>query len=276
MKLNLTKPLVIFDLETTGLSVTKDKIIQIAILKIFPDDRPNELKTKYINPQVPIPEEVTKITGITDDMVKDAPTFERIAKSLLDFIGPDSDLCGYNSNRFDVPMLSEHFSKLGIDLDMSNRRHIDVKRIFHKLEERKLSDAYKKYIGKDMENAHDAGADVMATYAVLEAMLDYYKGTEYTDKDGNVIVDPLQNDVDSLSDFTKDFDNVDFAGTMKFNKDGVPVFGFGKYQGKPVVQTLSKDKSYYDWIMTKGEFLTDTKKIIEKMMDEYNNKFIKT
>lgn len=272
MKLNLEKDLICFDIESTGLSVKNDRIVQLAIIKIFADGREKLVKSRLVNPGIPIPKEASDVHHITDEMVADQPTFERIAKSLFDLIG-DSDLCTFNGNRFDIPMLMEEFSRVGFELDMTNRNCVDVKRIFHRMERRDLKAAYQFYCGKTLDGAHDALNDVKATLGVLECMLDYYKGKDCIDKDDVVIAEPIVNDVKALADFTKDFDSVDFTGTIKLNKDDVPVFGFGKYQGQSVVECLSKDKSYYDWIMTKGEFTTDTRKIISNLMNEYNNKF---
>lgn len=273
MKLNLNKDLICFDIESTGLSVKNDRIVQLAIIKIFADGRENLVKTRLINPCIPIPKEASDVHHITDDMVKDQPSFDRVAKSLFDLIG-DSDFCTFNGNRFDIPMLMEEFSRSGFELDMTNRSCIDVKRIFHRMERRDLKAAYQFYCKKPLEGAHDALNDVKATVEVLESMLDYYKEVDCVDKDDTVIEKPIQNNMQSLSDFTKDFDNVDFAGTIKLNSDNIPVFGFGKYQGQPVTTVLEKDKSYYDWIMTKGEFTTQTRKILFEIMDDYRKKYI--
>lgn len=268
MKLNLEKDLAIVDLETTGLSVTKDRIVQIAILKVFADGRPNELKVKLINPEIPISKEASEITGITDEMVKNEPTFKKLAKGVKDFLS-NCDLCGFNSNRFDFPLLFEEFNRAGIDFDISSTKFIDVKRIFHNMEQRTLSAAKMFYCGTKMENAHDAGADVTATFEVLEAMLDKYKDVDYENKSGEIIKNPIQNNIESLYEFTKDTGSVDFSGTMRYDENNVPVFNFGKYQGKSVGEMLSKDKKYYDWIMNIGEFTNDTRKMIKKIVEEY-------
>jgi len=273
MKLNLEKDLICFDIESTGLSVKNDRIVQLAIIKIFADGRENLVKTRLINPGIPIPKAASDVHHLTDDMVKDQPSFDRVAKSLFDLIG-DSDFCTFNGNRFDIPMLMEEFSRAGFELDMTNRNCIDVKRIFHRMERRDLKAAYQFYCKKPLEGAHDALNDVKATVEVLESMLDYYKGVDCVDKDDTVVSEPIQNNMESLANFTKDFDSVDFAGTIKLNSDNVPVFGFGKYQGQPVTIVLEKDKSYYDWIMTKGEFTTQTRKIIFELMDEYRKKHV--
>jgi DNA polymerase-3 subunit epsilon len=273
MKLKLEKDLVCFDIESTGLSVKNDRIVQLAIIKIFADGRENLVKTRLINPGIPIPKEASDVHHITDEMVKDEPYFDRVAKSLFDLIG-DSDFCTFNGNRFDIPMLMEEFARAGFELDMTNRNCIDVKRIFHRMERRDLKAAYQFYCKKPLEGAHDALNDVKATVEVLESMLDYYNGIDCIDKDDTVIEKPIQNDMQLLADFTKDFDSVDFAGTIKLNSDNVPVFGFGKYQGQSVVLMLEKDKSYYDWIMTKGEFTSQTRKIITDLMIEHIKKYM--
>ncbi len=268
MKLNLKNDIVVLDLETTGLSVTKCKIIQIALLKIFADGRPNELKTKYINPECPIPAEVTEITGITNEMVMNEKPFKTYAKGVLSFVG-DADIVTFNGNRFDIPIFMEHMYAAGLELDMTNRKAIDVKRIFHRMERRDLKAAYKFYTGKDMEGAHDAGNDCMATAAVLESMLDKYENVDFVDKHDEIIKAPIKNDMQALHEFTKDFDEIDFMGTMKYDKNGVPVFNFGKYQGMPVATSLIGDLKYYDWIMNKGDFTRDTRKIINDIVKKH-------
>lgn len=268
MKLNLTKDIVVFDLETTGLSCAKDKIIQIAILKIFADGRPNETKVRYVNPEMPIPAKVTEITRITDEMVKDAPTFSKLAKGILSFIG-DSDLCGFNSARFDLPLLCQEFYRAGIEFDMTNRKHVDVKRLFHRMEPRDLRAAYRKFIGGEIENAHDAGSDVTATFEVLEAMLDAYNGVDCIEKDDKIIASPVVNDIEALHEFTKNYGELDYEGWIKQNEDGKIVFGKGKYQDQELVPMLLQDKNYYDWIMFKGDFTQDTRKKMALLVNNY-------
>lgn len=273
MKLKLERNLIVFDIESTGLSVKNDRILQLAIIKLHADNSSPLERKRLINPTIPIPVEASAVHGITDEMVKDQPTFAQISKNLYELIN-DSDFCTFNGNRFDIPMLMEEFYRCGIELDMTDRKCVDVKRIFHRMERRDLKAAYQFYCGKNLEGAHDAMNDVRATLGVLECMLERYDGKDCIDKDDTVIPTPIVNDIQALSDFTKDFDNVDFAGTVKLNQEGVPVFGFGKYQGQSVVECLSKDKSYYDWIMTKGEFTTETRKIIHSMMETYRKTFI--
>jgi len=272
MKLNLTKDLIVFDLESTGLSVVKDRIIQIAILKVYADDKPNELKVKYVNPERPIPQKITDITGITDEMVKNQPTFKQIAKGLNQFIGQGTDLCGFNSGRFDLPMLIEHFNHAGIDFDMSDRRHVDVKRLWHRMALRNLAQASRTFLGHPIENAHDAGADTQATLDVLEAMLDAYNGVDCINTDDSIIISPIINDIEALHEFSKNFGELDFDGWIKQREDGKIVFGKGKYQDQEMAPILSSDKSYYDWMMFKGDFTNDTRKKIECLMLDYRNK----
>lgn len=269
MELKLERNLIVFDIESTGLSVKNDRIVQLAVIKLYADGSERTERKRLINPLIPIPHEASAVHGITDDMVRDQPPFSQVAKNLFNLID-DSDFCTFNGNRFDIPMLMEEFARCGIELDMSDRKCIDVKRIYHRMERRDLKAAYQFYCGKTLEGAHDAMNDVKATLGVLECMLEFYNGKDCIDKDDVVIPTPIINDMGALSDFTKDFDNVDFAGTVKMNKDGVPVFGFGKYQGQGVGECLVRDRKYYDWIMTKGEFTSETRKIIDKLVKEYS------
>ncbi len=246
-KLNLTRPLAFFDIETTGLNVATDRIVEISVLKIFPPDGGRkESKTLLINPTIPIPKEVTKIHGITDVDVADAPTFNDCAKELAVFFG-DSDLAGYNCNYFDIPLLMEEFLRAGIDFDMQDRKMVDVQGIFHKKEERTLSAAYKFYCGKSLENAHSAEADITATHEILEAQLEKYPD--------------LKNDVGFLHNFASRSKRVDFSGRFIYNEKGIIVFNFGKHAGKPAEEIFIKEPSYYSWMMN-GEFSLHTKKII--------------
>lgn len=270
MKLNLTKDVVIFDAETTGLSVSRDKIIQLAILKIHADGSPNIEKCRYINPEIRISEEATKIHGITNEMVEDAPTFKKIAKSILELIG-DSDFITFNGNRFDIPMLMEEFARCGMELDMTNRKAVDGLRIFHQFERRTLKSAYKFYCNKVLENAHDAMVDVKATYEVVESQLDRYKGVDWENDKGEIVKEPVQNDVQKLFEFTKNPLELDFQGKVILNPEGVAVFSFGKLQGKPVGESLVADVKYHNWIIN-GDFTTDTKKVIDKLVMEYKEK----
>lgn len=267
MKLNLKKDLIIFDLESTGLSVRKDKIVQIAMLKIFADGRPNELKTKYINPERPIPIEATEVHGITNEMVANEQPFKKYAQGILAYIG-DSDIGTFNGNHFDIPMLMEHFEDAGLQLDMSHRAVVDVKRIYHQMERRDLKAAYIFYTGKKMDGAHDAGNDCLATFEVLEAMLDKYKDVDCIDKHDIIIEKPVKNDIEQLDLFTRDFNSIDFQGKFKYDKSNIPVFGFGKYQGQPVLTTLKTDQGYYKWMLDtyKSDFTRDSLRVLNDIM----------
>jgi len=258
MDLNLNRPLVIFDLETTGVNVATDRIVEIAILKIFPDGH-EELRRHLVNPTIPIPPEVTAIHGISDEDVKDMPPFKEIAGNLNAFL-QNCDLVGYNSIKFDIPVLVEEFLRAGIEFDMKSRRFIDVQNIFHKMEQRTLKAAYKFYCSKELINAHSAEADTRATYEILKAQLDRYDGAEYTDPSGKVST-PVVNDVKALHDFSFYNRNADLAGQIIYNNKGQEVFNFGKHKGKPVEEVFKQEPSYYDWMM-KGEFLLSTKKLI--------------
>ncbi len=248
MKLNLKNPIVFFDLETTGVNITSDRIVEISYLKVFPNG--NEVsRTMRINPEMHIPEQASEVHGIYDDDVKDCPTFKQVAKDVAhDFEG--ADIAGFNSNRFDVPLLAEEFLRAGVDLDMTRRKFIDVQVIFHKMEQRTLSAAVKFYCGKELEGAHSADADTRATYEVLQAQLDRY--------------DELQNDIAWLSEFSSHTRNVDFAGRIVYDDKGVEVFNFGKYKGIPVVEVLRRDPGYYSWIM-QGDFSLNTKQVLTRI-----------
>jgi DNA polymerase III subunit epsilon len=245
MKLNLKNPLIFFDLEATGLSINNDRIIELSYLKVFPDGR-EESKTFRINPEMPIDPKATAVHGILIEDLKDCPTFKEIAKTLVNtFEG--CDYAGYNSNKFDLPMLAEEFLRCDIDFDLKKRKFIDVQVIFHKREQRTLSAAYKFYCSKDLENAHSAEADTRATYEVLQSQLD-----RYTD---------LENDMDKLSEFSTQNVNVDFAGRIILNEKNVEVFNFGKYRNVPVEEVFEKDPAYYGWMMN-NDFPLYTKKIL--------------
>ncbi|RLD63205.1 MAG: 3'-5' exonuclease [Bacteroidetes bacterium] len=258
MQLNLKRPIVFFDLETTGLDVVNDRIVEISIVKVSPDGK-EEIKTKRLNPTIPISEEATKIHHITNEDVKDEPTFKSIAKSLAKFI-EGCDIAGFNSNKFDVPLLVEEFLRADVDIDMKKRKFIDVQSIFHKMEKRTLIAAYKFYCNKDLTQAHSAEADTLATYEVLKAQLDLYKDVDYQDTDGSKSK-PIINDVDALSEFSSQTKNVDFAGRIVYDKNGVEVINFGKHKGKPVEEVLKKEPSYYNWIMN-NDFPLYTKKVL--------------
>jgi DNA polymerase-3 subunit epsilon len=245
MKLNLKNPIIFFDLETTGINVATDRIVELSYLKI--DTIGNELsRTIKVNPGIPIPAKATEIHGITDEDVKDAQTFNEIAKSVAkEFEG--CDLAGYNSVRFDIPLLAEEFLRAGVDIDMMKRKFVDVQVIFMKKEPRTLEAALKFYCGKDLDNAHSAEADTRATYEILQAQLEHYSD--------------LENDIASLAEFSAHNRNVDFAGRIIYDENDVEIFNFGKYKGKLVTDVLAKDPGYYGWMM-QGDFPLYTKKVL--------------
>lgn len=249
MKLNLKNPIVFFDLETTGVNITNDRIVELCYIKVYPNGN-EESKSMRINPEMHIPETSSAIHGIFDEDVRDCPTFKQIAKDLAHTL-EGCDLAGFNSNRFDIPVLVEEFLRAGIDIDLSKRKFVDVQNIYHKLERRTLSAAYKFYCGKDLENAHSAMADTQATYEVLKAQLDHYP-------------DELQNDVAFLADFSKMSNNVDFAGRMVYDDQGVEIFNFGKYKGRAVKDVLRTDPGYYGWIL-QGDFARNTKQVLTQI-----------
>lgn len=254
MALQLARPIVFIDLETTGMNIATDRVIEIAIVKIMPD-RTKLVKHKLINPQMPIPKASTEIHGITDDKVKGAPTFREAANELKQFID-NADLSGYNSNRFDIPLLMEEFLRAGIELDMSNRRMLDVQTIFHMMEKRTLEAAYKFYCAKDLLNAHSAEADAIATWEVLEAQLERYKH--------------LGNTIDTVLEFTGEEKYVDFARRFVLDNN-VEVFNFGKHKGRSVVEVLKAEPQYYDWMM-RGDFPLHTK---QKLTEIFNRTLLK-
>ena len=249
MNLNLKNPLVFFDLETTGINITRDRIVEISLLKISPNGK-EETKTRRINPEMPIPPEATNIHKITDDDVKDCPTFKQIAKSLTEML-EGCDMAGFNSSRFDVPMLAEEFLRAGVDFDTSKRKFIDVQIIFHRKEQRTLAAAYEFYCNKVLEDAHSAEYDTKATYEVLKSQLDRYED--------------LENSVDFLSTEYSSFNNnVDLAGRIIKNEKGIEVFNFGKHRGKSVSEVLKNEPSYYSWMM-EGDFPLNTKQVLTKL-----------
>lgn len=284
MKLNLTKPLVVFDLETTGLDIVNDRIFQLSYIKVYPDGK-EERENIYFNPQKPIPQEVIELTGTTNEDVADKPTFKALSKELEEKFS-DCDFAGYNSNHFDVPMLSEEFYRAGINFDFSKCRLIDAQAIFHKMERRNLAAAYKFYCGRKMEEdfqAHRADEDTEATYRVLMGQLDKYNPATAEEPDR-----ALPNDMDVLAEFSKNNNNVDFAGRIVWkemadadnkpllDKDGKPrlheVFNFGKYKGWDVAEVLHRDPGYYSWILG-GDFTYNTKQVLTRIrLREFNNR----
>ena len=246
MELNLRNPLIFFDLETTGVNAAKDKIVEISYIKVYPNGK-EESNTIRVNPGRHIPEEATAVHHITDDDVKNCPSFKDVAKE-LSRVFEGCDIAGFNSNRFDLPLLVEEFLAAGVNIDMTKRKFIDVQTIFHKMEQRTLVAAYKFYCGKNLEDAHSADADTRATYEVLKAQLDRYPS--------------LQNDVNFLSEFSTQNKNVDFAGRIIYNDKNVEVFNFGKHKGCPVEEVFRTiDRGYYDWMM-QGDFPQNTKNVI--------------
>ena len=264
VKFNLENTLVFFDIEATGLNVVKDRIVQLALIKFSPGSETPEEWEMMINPgAVLISEEAYAIHGISAEMVASKPTFDQIAAKLVDFIG-GADLAGYNSDRFDIPMLMEEFARAGIDFNMDNRRSIDVQKIFYKMEPRTLSAAYKLYCDKFIDNAHDALADVRATVDVLKGQLVRYEGVDMMDGDGFTHPSPIKNDVEVLSKFTSNAMMVDATQRFKRNHKGEVVFNFGKYVGKNAAKILQNDKQYYNWILEK-DFSAQVKQIVKKL-----------
>lgn len=255
MKLNLKRPIAFFDLESTGVNVASDRIVELSFLKINPDGT-EEIRTRRINPTIPIPLEASLIHGIYDEDVVNEPTFSQVANDLAKFL-KNADLGGYNSNKFDIPMLVEEFLRTDIDFEMDGKKTVDVQNIFHQMEQRTLKAAYKFYCSKEIEHAHSAEADIKATYEVLLAQLDKYKEVEFQDKKGNKSV-PVVNDVESLHKFSTLNQVVDFAGRMVFGEDGIEVFNFGKHKGKKVEAVFISEPSYFEWMMH-GDFTLDTK-----------------
>lgn len=266
IRLNLDRDLVFFDVETTGLNVIRDRIIQIALIKIHKNGQPDTEFMSLINPGIPISEESMMIHGITPKDLANKPTFVQVAQSIWDFIG-NSDLAGYNSNRFDVPMLMEEFARVGMEFDLSKRRLIDVQRIFYKMEPRTLKAAYRLYCGKELEDAHNALADVRATLDVFKGQLQAYENKDLLNEDGNIIPAPIKNDMQALHTFTNDLNFLDATQKLRVQPDGKVVFNFGKYNGQSVKEVLAKDKNYYFWIQEK-EFSSQVKQIIKQMMKE--------
>jgi len=256
MQLNLNKPICFFDLETTGINITKDRIVEISILKVNPDGS-EEKKTWLVNPEMSIPEVVVAVHGITNEKVANEPTFKELAKEINSWI-KDADLCGFNSNRFDIPLLAEEMLRAGVDFDMKNRQSVDVQTIFHKMEQRTLTAAFKFYCDKSLEDAHSAEADTMATYEVLKAQLDRY--------------DDLENDTAFLADFSSRKKIADFAGFIAYDKEGHECFSFGKHKGKKVTEILEKEPGYFGWLLS-ADFPLYTKKVLTAIkLRAFNNK----
>lgn len=255
MDLNIKTPIAFFDLEATGINISTDRIVEISILKIFPDSS-QELKTLKINPTVPIPLETSLIHGIYDKDVADAPTFKEVAKELFRFF-EGADLAGFNVLKYDIPLLVEEFLRVGIDFDIEKRNLLDAQKIFFMMEKRNLSSAYKFYCGKTLENAHSAEADTIATYEVFKSQIERYQGQELEDLQGNKI-GIIENDMKKIHNMINE-KMVDLAGRFVFNDKGEECFNFGKQKGKPIAKVLKEEPGYYDWMM-KGDFPLDTKR----------------
>jgi DNA polymerase-3 subunit epsilon len=246
MELNLKRPICFFDIESTGVNVVNDRIVELSVLKIFPDGK-KESKTWLVNPEMEIPAETTAIHGITNEKIANEPTFKALAHTVHNMV-KDSDLAGYNSNKFDIPMLAEEFLRADIEFHMENRKAVDIQNIFHRMEQRTLSAAYKFYCQKDLENAHTAEADTIATYEILKAQLDRYP-------------EDIKNDIEFLSDFSNRQRVADFAGFIAFNDDNKEYFTFGKYKNHLVEDVLKKDGGYFGWILN-ANFPLYTKKVL--------------
>jgi DNA polymerase-3 subunit epsilon len=262
MKINLTKPIIFFDLECTGLTIGLDRIVEICMIKVNADNS-TETKTWRINPEMPIPERVSKLHGIYDKDIATAPTIKQAAPQIIQFIG-NSDLAGYNSNKYDVPMLVEELLRAEVDFDLKNRRLVDVQNIFHVMEPRNLAAAYKFYCNKNLEHAHTAEADTMATFEIFKAQLERYEHTEVEDEKGNK-VKPVVNDISRLSLITTQKNKfVDLAGRIAYNDKGQECFNFGKHKDKTVVEVFEKEPSYYNWMMN-GDFPLYTKRVLTQI-----------
>lgn len=268
MKLNLKRPLAFFDIEATGVNLGVDRIVELSVIKLHPDGS-EEVKTWRVNPGMPIPLESSLIHGIYDTDIAESPLFAAIGAEIAQFIDV-SDLAGYNSNKFDVPMLMEEFMRAGIEFDLDQRHFVDVQNIFHQMEQRTLKAAYQFYCSKDIINAHSAEADTRATMEVLLAQIARYEATEWEDKQGNKHI-PIVNDIEALHKFTNLHNTVDFAGRMVYNENGEELFNFGKHKGKKVEDVFSIEPSYYSWMMH-GDFPLYTKRKLEAIYNRWNAK----
>lgn len=248
MELKLKRPIAFLDLETTGVNVSSDRIVELSVLKVSPNGKEEWMCTR-INPEMPIPPKVIAIHGITDKDVEHAPTFKEVAKNLAAFL-EGCDLAGYNAIKFDIPVLAEEFLRANVDFNFLKRRYVDAQVIFHKKEQRTLTAAYQFYCKRNLDGAHSSKADTQATYEVLKAQLDRY--------------DDLENDVEKLADVSSFNSNVDFAGRIVLDETGVEVFNFGKHKGKPVERVFNEDPSYYSWMMN-GDFPLYTKKVLTEI-----------
>ncbi len=267
MKLELDRDLCFFDLEATGLNVMQDRILQIAIIKYFADGRAPEELEMLINPGMPISEEAMAVHGIKPADLRNKPVFAQVAQKLYDFIG-DADLAGYNSNRFDVPMLVEEFARAGLDFDLEKRHLLDIQTLFHKMEPRTLRAALRFYCEEKLEDAHDALADVRATVKVLDGQLERYVGGVYIDAEGEERPVPFGKNVASICAFTRDQHSVDVTRKLRRTDSGEIVFNFGKFVGQPVGKVLYENRQYFNWIQEK-EFSAQVKKITRRLLQEY-------
>ncbi len=261
MPIHLNRPLIFLDIEATGLNVASDRIVEISLVKLNPDQT-REVRTERINPGMPIPAVVSKIHGIYDEHVAGLPVFKDLAPSLLRFIG-NADLAGYNSNKFDIPMLAEEFLRAEVDFDLENRKLVDVQNIFHFMEPRTLNAAYRFYCNKPLVNGHTAEADALATMEIFAAQIERYDGKECEDEKGNKSI-PVVNDIAKLSELSARTKNVDLAGRIVYNEKGEEVFSFGKHKDKTVIEVFTREPSYYSWIMN-GDFPLYTKKVVTRI-----------
>lgn len=266
MNLNLKKDLCFFDLEATGLNVVRDRIIQIAVVKFFKDGRQPAKFEMLINPGIPISEEAISVHGITANDVARKPAFPQVARQIYDFIG-DADLAGYNISRFDVPLLMEEFERADLQFDIEPRHLVDVQRIFYKMEPRNLRAALRFYCGREMEDAHNALADVKATIDVFNGQLEKYNNVDHIDDDGNVTPTPIRNDVETLHNFTQDERVIDVTNRLKYNDKNEIAFNFGKYMGKTFEQVFEEDRNYFYWILNK-DFAIQVKNTVRKYLQE--------
>ena len=267
IRLKLSRPIAFFDLETTGTNVVTDRIVEISIFRVMPDGSSDSM-TRLVNPTIPIPAEVTAIHGIKDADVANAPTFAQLAPSLDAFL-KNCDLSGYNSNKFDVPMLIEEFLRCDIQFDIKKRRLVDVQNIFHKMEPRTLKAAYKFYCGKELIGAHEAEADTKATYEILLSQIERYEGVTYEDRDGKIST-PVVNDIQALHDFSYNHRNADLVGHIGYNRQGKEIFQFGKHKNRTVEDVFTAEPQYYDWMM-KADFPLSTKNVIQQIMLRLKN-----
>lgn len=264
MNLKLTRPIAFIDLETTGVDVATDRIVEIAILKLFPDDAIEKYEYR-INPTIPIPKSSSLIHGIYNADVANEPTFEQLSKKLFKILF-DCDLAGYNSNKFDIPLLAEEFLRVGIDFDLSEKNLIDVQNIFHKLERRTLAAGYRFYCGKILNNAHSAMADTEATFEIFREQMNRYLGKPLEDDQGNEMI-PFTDEIESIHEFSKAQNCVDLMGRIVYNEDGIEVFNFGKFKGQSVTEVLKREPGYYSWMMN-GDFPMYTKKVLRQLKEK--------